>query len=226
MPAAAKLALAWYCQGCGKRFGTLGAAQRASSLGCPRCNSGDIDQGKPSRAVADVSGLAGVIARTVAQLPTASTPPPAPPGACSTCRGHRIVDDGACPDCARIAIVGGPKTGKTTLANQLDVCALHTDDVAHLGWSEASEAASLWFDVPGPKVVEGVAVARALRKWLSRTEVGRPCDVLIVLSHPFVELTVGQVSMGKGIVTVLKEIEAELVRRGVRIARVQIGVAA
>lgn len=37
----------FYCQECGKKFRTVAAAMRAQSVGCPKCNSGDIDLGKP-----------------------------------------------------------------------------------------------------------------------------------------------------------------------------------
>ena len=76
----------------------------------------------------------------------------------------------------RIIITGGPRTGKTTLARRLSdeeglllcnppVAALpvnHTDDLMSLGWSEASQAASLWLDAPGPWIVEGVGASRAV----------------------------------------------------------------
>lgn len=40
----------FYCQECGKKFRTVAAAMRAQSVGCPKCNSGDIDLGKPVAA--------------------------------------------------------------------------------------------------------------------------------------------------------------------------------
>ena len=156
----------------------------------------------------------------------------------------------------RTVIAGGPKTGKSTLADALDIrpdpngcelcgsperggrystleegpgdpleCPLcdsipyvrHTDHLIHLGWSEASAAAALWFDTPGPWVVEGVAAPRALRKWLAAHPEGKPCDVLIVLTEPHEPLTPGQAAMAKGCETVLREVRGELERRGVEI---------
>lgn len=114
----------------------------------------------------------------------------------------------------RVAITGGPKTGKTTLAKRMGR-AYSTDDLIDLGWSEASEAASRWFDAKGPLLAEGVAVPRALRKWLERNPKGKPIDRLIVLREPKRTLTKGQLTMGKGLQTVLKEIRPELERRGV-----------
>ena len=34
----------WHCQECRKKFTTLAAVKRAMSIGCPKCNSGDIQQ--------------------------------------------------------------------------------------------------------------------------------------------------------------------------------------
>lgn len=36
----------FYCQECGKRFRTVKAAEKAFSVGCPKCGGCDIDQGK------------------------------------------------------------------------------------------------------------------------------------------------------------------------------------
>lgn len=118
----------------------------------------------------------------------------------------------------RIAIAGGPRCGKTTLAATLGAELVRcSDDVATLGWSEASAEVATWFDAPGPWVIEGVALARALRKWLATNPEGAPCDVVHLLNKPYVELTPGQATMAKGCITVWTGIEAELRRRGVRI---------
>lgn len=119
----------------------------------------------------------------------------------------------------RIVIGGGPKTGKTTLATKLanGVAARSTDDLMHLDWSAASYAASFWLDVPGPWVIEGVAVARALRKWLLRNVTGKPCDRVIWLRQPKAPQVGGQVAMAKGCETVWREIAGQLAGRGVEI---------
>lgn len=127
----------------------------------------------------------------------------------------------------RIVIIGGPKTGKTTLSLAALVLGQglkpeqvrHTDATKDLDWSKASEAVVPWFDEPGPWVIEGVAAVRALRKWLAEHKEGKPCDELRVLTKPFAELIKGQAAMTKGIATILKEIEPELAKRGVEIER-------
>lgn len=140
----------------------------------------------------------------------------------------------------RICITGGPRTGKTTLAAAIgkelwmaapvpDIgdCAgplfRHTDDLIeelkHLGkdsWSEASRRVTEWLDEPGPWIIEGVAVGRALRKWREQNP-GKapPVDRVIYLGDPHVELTPGQAAMAKGVATVHMEIEGWLAAHGV-----------
>ena len=119
----------------------------------------------------------------------------------------------------RIAIAGGPRTGKTTLAADLDGLKLATDALMHdHDWSGASQAASEWLDLRcGDLVLEGVAVPRALRKWLKRNPEGKPVDRVVWLSSPHVELSPGQATMAKGCETVWREILPEHKARGVEI---------
>lgn len=138
----------------------------------------------------------------------------------------------------RIVILGGPKTGKTTLAQHLvrtepvhhlvwGVNARSTDDLiaelAHLGkdaWSEASLLiAARWFKEPGPWIIEGVAVTRALRKWRAAHDrrVLPPVDRVIRLTTPHVALVKGQAAMAKGEKTVWDEVEPWLRQHGVSI---------
>lgn len=124
----------------------------------------------------------------------------------------------------RICITGGPRTGKTTLAREMDAgcqprgLLRHTDDLMHLNWSEASHrVARQWFNEPGPWIIEGVAVSRALRKWREQNP-GEPppVDRVIYLRTPHEELTPGQRSMAKGVETVHREIEPWLESHNVR----------
>lgn len=68
----------------------------------------------------------------------------------------------------RIAICGGPATGKTTIATWCtkDRPLLHTDDFMHLEWAEVPQAVIDQCSHHPRFVVEGVQVARALRKGL------------------------------------------------------------
>jgi hypothetical protein len=126
----------------------------------------------------------------------------------------------------RIAITGGPRTGKTTLAKTAagTITVRSTDDVKGLGWSEASASAATWFDAQGSICIEGVAVPRALRKWLAAHPTGKPVDEIYVLTVPLAPQTPGQAAMGKGVMTVLAEITPELRRRGVKITEGRVGL--
>ncbi len=118
---------------------------------------------------------------------------------------------------SRIVIAGVPKSGKTTHAQTFSCTVLHTDDLIAYGWSEASEeVAAKWFKQPGPWVIEGVATVRALRKAMLGT-VAKPCDAVLYLATPHVELSAGQQGMAKGIASVWAEILPRLKARGVKV---------
>jgi len=127
----------------------------------------------------------------------------------------------------RIVIIGGPRTGKTTLARAVVVAGVphrhtpirHTDDlIGVLDWSAASQKiADQWLVAPGPWIIEGVAAVRGLRKWLRAHPMGAPCDTIIICSHPKVARTDGQERMAKGHDKIWAEIRDDLERRGVRI---------
>ena len=124
---------------------------------------------------------------------------------------------------SKIGIVGGPRTGKTTLARKLGGTVHHLDSFMQLGWSEASEAAAQQIDkISDPAVLEGVSLARALRKWLRSHPEGKPLDKVIVLQKPMAEVSAGQVVMGMGVGTVFNEISEELIKRGTEIVYAQV----
>jgi len=101
----------------------------------------------------------------------------------------------------RILITGHPRSGKSTLAGLLhkttDIPVRATDVLIPTHeWSQQSEVVSEWFTTPGPWIIEGVTVARALRKYhhhYPRRTV--PCDLLITLRRPTAGLLPGQISM-------------------------------
>lgn len=117
----------------------------------------------------------------------------------------------------RIAIAGGPKTGKTRLAETYSGNIKHTDDLIRRGWERSSSLVCDWFDDVGVSVIEGVAVPRALRKWLRRNKVGAPVDRVIYLDRPYLKLTTRQFGMAKSCMTVWLEIVPILKKRGVGI---------
>lgn len=127
----------------------------------------------------------------------------------------------------RIIVLGGPRTGKTTWARargrELGCLVRSTDSlIATHDWSQASTEVARWFDEPGPWIIEGVATARALRKWLAANP-GKPFDALVVFfSSPFQVLLKGQDSMAKGVLTVWHEIEKDSLARGIRFEEIEL----
>ena len=106
----------------------------------------------------------------------------------------------------RIAIVGGPRSGKTTLARLADRHVIHTDDYRTRSWEAVPHAVIADIrDLEADSlsrgnrwIIEGVQVARALRK-------GLEVDVVLVLNEPLEDLTTRQEGMRKGVMTVLAD---------------------
>ena len=107
----------------------------------------------------------------------------------------------------KIAIMGGPRTGKTTLSEKIkeDMNLYHTDDIKDLPWSEQSDVVCDWFTLEEDCIIEGVTVVRALRKFLEKYPHMKPCDKLIILTIPYFQ-TDGQEKMSKGHDTILNQI--------------------
>jgi len=120
-----------------------------------------------------------------------------------------------------IAITGGPKTGKTTLATKMEGLLTSTDDFIDFGWSKQSaylcECIEMMNKSNKIHVLEGVAVARTLRKFIERNPGKKPCDKLIVLTEPYTDLTTAQEAMAKGHDTILNEILPTLKELGVEV---------
>lgn len=106
----------------------------------------------------------------------------------------------------RIAVVGGPRAGKTTLARLADRHVIHTDDYRTRSWEAVPHAVIADIrDLEADSlsrgnrwIIEGVQVARALRK-------GLEVDVVLVLNEPLEDLTTRQEGMRKGVMTVLAD---------------------
>lgn len=122
----------------------------------------------------------------------------------------------------RIAIVGAPRAGKTTIARELGAAlglpVHHSDDLIDLGWSEASDALAhqIASAANDNAIFEGVAVVRALRKVLAN-QTGKPIDQMLVLRTPHVPLNEGQARMAAACETILREIMPVLRARGVEV---------
>lgn len=125
---------------------------------------------------------------------------------------------------ARVVICGAPRAGKTTLAKAIHTHGAwlyHLDSLVEShAWSEQSAIAARYLSEPQPYIIEGCAAVRALRKWLRAhdRDATRPCDAIIRMVTPREPLTPGQETLRKGEATIWREIEAELVARGVAIS--------
>lgn len=117
----------------------------------------------------------------------------------------------------RIVITGSPRAGKTSFADMLGpvlkIPVFHTDVAKDMEWSEASQYLSTWFDVDGGWIIEGTAVPRALRKWVSRQipegglmdKVPVPFDRLVFMDNPREELELsGQKGMRSAVRTIME----------------------
>lgn len=113
-------------------------------------------------------------------------------------------------------ILGGPRTGKTTLARQLGAVE-HLDDYKSFGWHEQSEIASRLM-ARKDWVMEGTTGERALRKFMDQNPKARLDDLTITrLSTPREPLSPGQQAMLKGQEKVWGEVKGEVLRRGARV---------
>lgn len=125
----------------------------------------------------------------------------------------------------RILIAGRPHTGKTTLAlklgGQLKIPVLHTDGINRtFTWSAQSVEVAAWFNRPGPWIIEGMTVVRAIRKFMSFAQ-DKPSDVVYWGSVPYGFLDPAQRKFGEGASTVWEEIRDKLLARGVEIRQIR-----
>jgi adenylate kinase family enzyme len=123
----------------------------------------------------------------------------------------------------RILVTGYPNSGKTTIARLLAELGhgpmRMTDSLLDdCDWSELSAEVARWIDKPGPWIIEGVAVPRALRKWRkAHSKEKPPCDVFVFIHRSLEGYRSGQVAMAKGVDTVMLELWSWLGSNGVRV---------
>ncbi len=119
--------------------------------------------------------------------------------------------------CITLLITGAPKAGKTTFAKTFGDNVLHTDDLIHLEWSEGSAAVAEWISKPGPWVIEGITIPRALRKYFDLFPDTKPTDELYWLGTPYVPLARGQQQLATANQNIFNQLLPKLLQTGVLI---------
>ena len=107
----------------------------------------------------------------------------------------------------RIAVVGGPKTGKSTLCRR---CVkgrplFGTDTYKREPWKDQPAHILAMCSGVSKFVVEGVQVARALRGSKDGTAKQLEVDCIVYLTEPRIERLPGQERMAKGVATILRD---------------------
>ena len=115
----------------------------------------------------------------------------------------------------KIVIWGPPKSGKSTVHGPYfsDLYAIplyHTDDTILFGWQGASDVVARWLHEKDQFVIEGVAVPRAIRKYIEKYGEAPDLDLIVVAGHGPNVLSDHQERLAKGITTVAREIEPYL----------------
>lgn len=134
----------------------------------------------------------------------------------------------------RVAVCGGPRTGKTTyatnLAKELGVYLastgkrtldplLSTDNFMNVGWDNVPNLVIEALQDKEDFVLEGTQATRVLRRWYHRDPDGPRLDRVIYFDRPWVTRNGGQEAMAKGVATIFREIRPLLEDLGVPIIR-------
>lgn len=133
----------------------------------------------------------------------------------------------------RYILVGPPRGGKSTFARALRAQGVPTfcadpqslvkqpeEGVTYLDaafaepgmWSAATDfIAASWLNMSPPWCIEGVALARALRKWLRDAPAGAlPAEHVVVFREPMARQSPGQQRMAKGVETAWSQVATRL----------------
>ncbi len=122
----------------------------------------------------------------------------------------------------RIAICGGPRTGKTTLGERLAekyaAPLISTDEYMHVPWERVPDDILPELIPSAPWILEGVQAARVIRRAIrERQELG--LTAVYFLQTPVRPLDGPQRAMARGIDKVFQEVFPHLVRAGITVFR-------
>ena len=132
----------------------------------------------------------------------------------------------------RIAIVGSPRTGKSTWASKLAVslgidlfstgkrALIATDNYIGVPWESVPDVVLERLSGMDDWILEGCQTARVLRRWFKADpENARKLTRVYYFDRPFVKRTPGQETMAKGIEKVWREVVPVLARAEVEVIR-------
>lgn len=132
----------------------------------------------------------------------------------------------------RIAILGGPRTGKTTYATRLarklklpltstgklsPDHVVRTDSFIGVGWDNVPQEVIKRLSAQEHFILEGCQAARVLRRWYAEDPDGPKLDRVIVFSKPHVPRTGGQNALAKGVSTILLGLIPTIKKAGVHV---------
>lgn len=132
----------------------------------------------------------------------------------------------------RVAIIGGPRCGKSTYATALakksgalllstgkpaDESVVRTDSYLSLGWDAIPDNIIAMLRGQDDFILEGCQAARVLRRWYRDDAKGPRLDKVIIFSKPHVSRSGGQEAMAKGITRIIDGLLPVLKRNKVRV---------
>lgn len=129
----------------------------------------------------------------------------------------------------RIAICGGPRTGKSTFASKLarelgielfstgKKALVATDNFIAVGWDNVPTCVMERLVELDDWVLEGTQATRVLRHWYRTAPETLQLDRVYFFDRPWVVRNGGQNAMAKGVATIWREVRRELHRREVPI---------
>lgn len=129
----------------------------------------------------------------------------------------------------KIAICGGPRTGKSTFASKLagelgialfstgKKALVATDNFMHVGWENVPRLVMERLCELDDWILEGTQATRVLRYWYKTDPDSLKLDRVYFFDRPWVVRNGGQNGMAKGVATIWRDVRPELIRRDVPI---------
>jgi len=129
----------------------------------------------------------------------------------------------------RIAVCGGPRTGKSTFASKLarelgielfstgKKAVVATDNFIGVGWDNVPKCVMERLGELDDWILEGTQATRVLRHWYRTAPETLKLDRVHFFDRPWVPRNAGQQAMAKGVKTIWREVRLELLKREIPI---------